>query len=213
MTTEMGYFFHKSSHSQGLGHPEFEANIYGEPTHRFFDPEKLVATILDQRGLATHLTLNHPWRGPKNTLQLCPGRIYLYDRKSESVEAFTLGGTMHITVLDDHTHCRITSTAPIMELVDKDDIEVTITSEFESLLAKARSQWQNKDRFLINLAQLDPQLLLTAGIKAMQTEISHLPHTPSQRQLAQALEEAEKLLKADGRWQHNAPNLNELVAE
>lgn len=177
---ELGYRFEPFADPHAVGHRSLAVNIYSVPTEQHFDPDHVIAPTVDSGGTITHTTLVHPWHG-KEHYQIAFGNIYIRDRKGKVIEAFTLGGRMQISAAEGHTHCRITSSAPIFHLasavgVSDDSHDTVIVNEIEALFAKRRVHWLRDDTgYEQRLTSLDPRVLYVASLKAVGDQLDSMP--------------------------------------
>jgi hypothetical protein len=105
----------------------------------------------------------------------------LTDRKQKVVEAFTFGGTLHVTGDAQHTCAVVRSQAPIFELnsgihTGATDAVSIFVEEVRMLFARARAGWNGDDAgYLRHLATLDPALLYAACRQAVQAHLGAQP--------------------------------------
>lgn len=177
---ELGYRFEPFADPHAVGHRSLILNVYSVPTEQHFDPDHVIAPTVDFGGTITYTTLVHPWHGKKH-YQIAFGNIYIRDRKGKVIEAFTLGGRIQISAAGGHTHCWITSSAPIFHLasavgVTDDSHDSAIVNEIEALFAKRRVHWLRDDAgYEQRLTSLDPRVLYVASLKAVRDHLATMP--------------------------------------
>jgi hypothetical protein len=209
---EMGFYFHAATFTTGIGHPQLEINVYSEPTLKHFDPEEVKLWVVEAVTGNTVLTkIKHPYNGPRR-LSLGVGRVIIQDRKHKTVEAFVFGGDMFLTDRGDYTHTVIVSSAPIMRLIDRNAIETIVTSEFEALLAQGHATWKGNDAgFYDKLTQIEPKMLLAAGLIAIQEHLSKMPTTDSHRRVKHAVSQIRTTLENAKQWPSVVSTLDDLL--
>jgi hypothetical protein len=210
MVLELGYYFPPDNQLELLGPGRLEVNLYHQPTERHFDPENAVFLVVEPDGEVKHVTLVHPWHGPTE-FRVCTGRITLGDRRGKTVQAFSLGGNLEITGYPDHTHCILTSAAPIAELAGGQTTLGLLVTEFEALLARKQAEWgRDEAGFRRRLATIDPLTLLAAGLAAVQERLKRMPLTESQQRTSYIIHRTIHTLQQAGHWPAVPPSLDNL---
>ncbi len=214
MTNELGYYFYPVGQPDDPGHPQLDINIYGQPTGQHFDPVQ-VDLFVDRpdHGLEK-LTISHPWSGP-DELRVCPGRVTLHDLVGKVVIAFTFGGEMKIINRGTYTSCELTSPAPIIHMMEGQEIRTVLVTEFEGVLARRRAEWAgNETGFETRLAQAEPFTLFVVGLVTLK---EHLQQVPSQlrgdsyQQASHVINQAIRLVQENGHWPASLPMLADLL--
>lgn len=210
---DFGYDFQPADADRFPGHPQLDIVLRDEPTQRHFDPEQVHFDIAHS-GRVEALTVSHPWTGPRQ-FRVCAGRIYIDDRKQKRVEAFSFGGSLEITAKPDLTLCRLTSTAPIFDLVDLDSLSTAIATEAEVLLAERRADWDPKHphTFEQHLATAVPLELYACCMVALHEKfVPHLEHYDHvYNDLVQFVAGEIKFLQESGQWPAIVPPLAEIL--
>ena len=177
MIRDVGYDFGAEAEAPWPGHRNLEVYLREEPTERHFDPEHLTFPTATGDGSLGTTTVAHPWRGLER-MRTCAGHIAILDRKHKFVEAFSFGGEVRIDEADGVTRCRMTSTAPIVELlpthhIDPDGIATWFAAEVEALLARRRAAHiLDEATFAKNLASARPDELYLASLLAVRERIA-----------------------------------------
>lgn len=150
------------------------------PSEEHYDPEHMQLPALNLAGEVQQLDVHHPWHD-RADWHIAPGCIALTDRKQKVVEAFTFGGTLHVTGDAQHTCAVVRSQAPIFELnsgihTGATDAVSIFVEEVRMLFARARAGWNGDDAgYLRHLATLDPALLYAACRQAVQAHLGAQP--------------------------------------
>jgi hypothetical protein len=211
----LGYLFHSKKHPSALGFPELTINIFSQPTGQHFEPEHVVFPVVDPLGRIEHLTVFHPWHQAK-TFRVCAGRIVLRDRRNETVEIYSFGGELEITVEKSHTKCLLRSPAPIFELGDLDGMPVTFVSTLESLLARKRVSWDCDDAgYEQRLASVKPDMFFTAALAGVAGQLDYAMaegRGDHRRDEAAEVDRAIKNMRTAGLWPPASPTLDDLLS-
>ena len=214
MASRLGYVFHQLKLNSSTLSAQLDISIFAKPTEQHFDPETVGFCIADPRGGIEHLTITHPWRLQKQ-LQVCAGRIIMRDRKDKVVQAFSFGGKLEISNFETFTFCQITSTAPIIELIDTQDTETIVVTEFEAWLAKHRARWAGNDLgFGSQLASIEPFTLFVAGVAKIDDRLSRSRFSmryDQYRRVGQETRRIIRLLQENGVWPPAPPVLTDLL--
>lgn len=215
ITTELGYTFYEPT-AWG-GYSRLDICIFTEPTLRHYDPEMVRFCVVNEiNGSLEHIAVTHPWRGSKR-FRLCVGHITLRDRKGKVVESFSLGGDLEIATYKTHTHCQITSSAPIIKLIDTQDIGTLLAVEFESWLARQRASWAADDSgFERRLTHIEPFALFLAGLVELNKQLSQAPAKLKNARYWKIFHETNRivrLLQDNGSWSVSPPTLNDLLCQ
>jgi len=212
---ELGYFFYPSEYP-GLcdAHPRLDIHVYDQPTGRHFDPEWSSFWVAEPGGGLCQMVVSHPWHGG-DCFRVCAGRIIMRDRKDKVVEAYSFGGELDLESTASSTICRLTSAAPIFELVGTHSFATILVSEFESLLARQHASCGTDDReFSARLASIEPPLLFAAGLTAIEERLDCLPQDAQDGLYAETLEVIRNTMRAmrqQDRWPASLPTLDSLL--
>jgi hypothetical protein len=180
MGDELGYEFEPFATPGNEGYDALVINVIRVPTERHFDPDRVDVPIYTADNSVRHLIIAHPWHG-KLSHRVALGHVVIRDRKNKVVEAFTCGGDLQIDVYPERTRCRITSPAPIFELVSQmgespENYDAILAAELETLLARRRARWGLNDfGYQQRLAETDPLLLYAAGLYAVEEHLLAMP--------------------------------------
>ena len=165
----LGYGFFDRMRPTSPGYTKLNVSLRDEPGRGYFSPEYLRVSIINETDKLEHLTIYHPWEDTE-TYQIGLDRIVLRDNKGRTIEAFTFGGTLQIVDEGAYTACVLTSTAPILELVEEFSITNLLAVETESTIAEYQDR-QDAEIFERWMAQADPLKLYAASIKAIEQEL------------------------------------------
>lgn len=159
-----------------------------------------------------HLIATHPW-GEIQQYRVKVGRIILRDRRRKVVEAFSLGGILEIVPGDSFTALSLTSTAPILALLNPRSFVEYLVEELEVVMAIMRSDWQGDSLDLeVRLAQVDPADLFRASLLAIEERLRSLPHGgPRERDGLWRIDRMIAELRAAGQLPLYVPSLSELL--
>jgi hypothetical protein len=212
---ELGYLLHGRLHPSALGFPELTVNITSQPIGLHFDPEQAVFPVVDPLEQIEHLTVFHPWHQAK-TFRVCAGRIVLRDRRNETIEIYSFGGELEITVEKSHTKCLLRSPTPIFELGDLDGMSVTFVSTLESLLARKRVSWDCDDAgYEHRLASVKPDMFFTAALAGVAGQLDYAMaegRGDHLRDEAAEVDRAIKNMRTAGLWPPAPPTLDDLLS-
>jgi hypothetical protein len=210
---ELGFFFHPADDEFKLGHPKLEVNVYSEPTEEHFDPDQLLVPVTGPDGNFEVIKITHPWRGFQN-YKVAIGHIIICDRYEKKIDAFIFGGNLKISNWDTNTHCLISSTAPIIPLINETSAEMLFVSEFESLLAKLRTNYDSDIDLERKLMDTDPLIFFTAGLVSVRERLEELLavlHDENYRDTYQIVINTIQLFKNKGKWPSIVPTLEILL--
>ena len=209
---DLGYIFYPPEAPHHPGHPRLDVILPKSPTYRHFDPQKVRYQIASPSDGVTQLTIHHPWTF-ENSYRVCAGRIFVTDRVSKVVEAFSFGGELHLLSTAEHTVCALTSAAPIFALFEAHDLAMWLTAEVESLFARQKAQWDPKHSrdFESHLTTLDPVFLYANCLQTLQQQ-PWPAHSGSKTNGPRFVQEEIKRLQAKGTWPPDVPSLNQLFS-
>ncbi len=211
MDPKLGYNFYPGP-SQ-FGGEKFDALLSSKPTQTHFDPEKLQVQVGAMRGVQW-LEIHHPWRQAVD-YRVCPGRILLSDRLQKRVEVFTLGGQLHISNDETHTHCVFTSSAPFLDLVTSQSLSTLLANEVEILLARQRAarNLRLSGEFDALLLQIEPQALYICCLSQIREKFKRYPayNDSIMQHFKHRLELEISRLDDEGVWPSVVPELGALI--
>lgn len=177
----LGYRFHPKQEMDSPGYPGLDIVIHAKPTGHHFDPESVRLTVASPLvgNRTEQLTVHHGWREPDH-YHVCAGYVTLIDRNNKTVTAFAFGGSLDISIYQDHTLVSLISLAPILHLTrdHNQSIPLFLASEVEALLAERRAMWQKhkEDSFEERLASVDPLSLYRACIEGLNAKLAKYSH-------------------------------------
>ncbi|MCL6509624.1 MAG: hypothetical protein K6U78_02945 [Anaerolineae bacterium] len=208
---ELGYYFHPALHAGDPGYPRLDVNIFAAPTYRHYDTRLLHLPIAYFGGVR-QLDIRHPWH--RASYRVCPGRITLRDFVDKPVVAFSFGGDATVEELPDRTHCSITSSAPILHLIEEEDPATLLGEEFESLLARRQGEWAGRQaEYESRLARADPAVLYFACLRALRRLLDEgaQTHDDGRAIIRRALHDAIHAAETGGQRVEYAPALEQLL--
>jgi hypothetical protein len=205
---ELGYYFHPMRRIGDPGYPQLDVNVVAAPTHHHYDTRQATFPVSAFGGVQ-RLDVRHPWHASR--YHVCPGTIVLTDFVDKRVEAFSFGGDMQTVESADHTLCMLTSTAPIIHLVDDEFPATILGEEFEALLARRHAAHAgHEDDFDARLIKADPLRLYIACLIALQQMIERMPRGCNAL-LGDALSDARSALESAGQWPMFPPYLEDIL--
>jgi hypothetical protein len=178
--SDLGYKFFESESEQAPGYARLDIVILEHPSEAHFDPERVELGVVSKSGGVEHRSITHPWPWSKQT-KATPGFVTLRDRKDKYVEAFIFGGTLSVQLNSDHTHCSLTSDAPILNLnqipgVRNPTISYMLAMQAQILLARRRAAWVfEPTAFLSRLAVVEPLEFYGSCIRSLIAKFTHYP--------------------------------------
>jgi hypothetical protein len=173
---QLGYAFSPAVQSDTPGHLTLEVVLHAAPTGRHFDPENVRYPIAVGHRL-DFLFITHP-AGDSDQYRVCAGRVIVRDRIGKQVEAYSLGGELVVETAGAHTLCRLTSSAPILDLTVPNSLSTRLAEEIAILLAERRAAWaQRPAGYDERLTQVDPRQLFAASLIELSRKFSHSSHT------------------------------------
>jgi hypothetical protein len=210
----LGYVFHRLEEDVSLGkNAQLEVNIYAQPTGEHYDPQQASFPVATGEHIES-LKVTHPWHGQKQ-YRVCAGRVRLLDWREKVVEAATYGGDLNITLQETYTHCSLTSSAPIIELMDNViSPEARLVYEIEVLLAKRRAECHDDKVFEQRLAAVDPLMLFMVSLATVEQKFTQIPSTQRgvrYRAARKIIQQTIRLLQERGVWPTSLPTLTELI--
>jgi hypothetical protein len=172
---DLGYLFTPIDHPHHPGASRLEVILRDQPTYHHYDPEIVAIQVITDRENLETLMISHPWPG-ENKYQVCTGKIRITDRRNLPVEAFSMGGSVAISPNDDHTHCVITSPAPIYPMIHEGALPMMVGLQFEMLMAQRRAAWLQEPQILeARLRTADPRQLYRAFIHEIREKLQRYP--------------------------------------
>jgi hypothetical protein len=208
---ELGYYLHPAARAGELGYPRLDINIFAAPTHRHYDTRVLHLPVA-HFGSVRPMDIRHPWHSAN--YRVCAGRITLRDFVDKPVVFFSFGGNATVEALPDHTHCTITSDAPILHLIEEEDPATILGEEFEALLARRRGAWAGRqDEYESRLTKVEPSALYLACLNALHQALDEGAHLADDGRAAlrRILHDAIHAAETSGRRMEHAPALERLL--
>lgn len=208
---ELGYYLHPAVRAGEPGYPRLDINIFAAPTHRHYDTRVLHLPVA-HFGSVRQMDIRHPWHSAN--YRVCAGRITLRDFVDKPVVFFSFGGNATVEALPDHTHCAITSDAPILHLIEEEDPATVLGEEFEALLARRRGAWAGKqDEYESRLTKIEPFALYLACLNALQRTLDEGAHPADEVRTAvrHVLHDAIHAAEMHGHRIEHAPVLEQLL--
>lgn len=172
----LGYCFDSPSDPNVPGCSQLAIMLRSEPTHLHFDPTAVQLDVATADGNVDTLTVHHPWRWSTREYHVCAGLVDISDRKHKTVSAYTFGGELQIHSQEDCTQCVITSSAPILHLLERTDRPTLLAMGAEALLAEQRAQCLPElETFEKCCIDADPLVLYYACLETLKAEIEQFP--------------------------------------
>lgn len=169
---DLGYKFDPLPIAEHPGSRSFSVKITETPTLKHYDPEIVRTSIITEEGLLATLVVSHPWIG-QSQYTFSVGLIRISDRRNKIVDAFSLGGSLHITSDEDKSLMTFDSTAPIFPKLLPNDDSFQIASQIEALLAERRAIWAfDPDEYQQRLTDLTPENLYWLCVQELQRRFS-----------------------------------------
>ena len=211
---EYGYRFYPKERPTSPGHPRLDFVLRSKPTGRHFDPTHVRLPVVSRHGGIEMLTLYHPWRASRHQ-RLCAGRISSWDRVQKTVQAFSFGGKVEVTMEQDYTLCVLTSPAPILHLIHSNSPATLLAAEVEELLARRRAAWAERVKeFEERLAGIEPLQLYFMCLSELSERFEHLLWDPEDTltlQLVQLIRAEIRAFQDAGEWPSTVPGLSEAL--
>jgi hypothetical protein len=169
----LGYVFHPDSDHGAIGYGRLDVALRPKPTGLHFDPSAVIVKVVMPNGHVQTATISYRSHSVLNSQRLVAGRILLHDHLGKMVEAFSFGGEVTVATMAQLTTCRITSTAPIIELTMDEPIPTLLVEEVEALLAHEHALLdQQREDFDLCLAPIEPSLLYCVCLAELQKKLS-----------------------------------------
>lgn len=164
---KLGYWFYPSEDGNAPGGNQLDIVISKTPTLEHFDPERVILNVIKMGKFMYRIKIIHPWNF-EHSYKVITGILEIVDRKGKKEEAFTFGGTLKIESEESITICRMTSTAPIMEMNRVDPLLMKFIEEIEILLAERSAALLEKHRvYEQHLAEVDPFKMYLACLQTL----------------------------------------------
>ncbi len=202
---QLGYYFHPSTATAAVGHPQLDVVLRPDPTGEHFDPLFFLCQAADGKK-STPLHVQHPWH-QDTSYRICTGEIVIEGQRHSQVTAFTFGGTLRIDSDSRRTVCQLSSSAPILEHSQRPDtLEERLSEEVNILFAERRAA-QDEDAFAGRMAAADPAALYHACLAALLEKFQAFPPVDElQRRFKQFLHAAAQEMPEE-----NGPALADLL--
>lgn len=216
MDPEDGLTYFPSPYTPPLGYSGLAIRLTDAPGNRFFDARRATFPV-EEGGVLRRATVEHPYRLAEE-LRFVPGRVHLEAFDGDQIEIVTFGGLASITVADEATLCRVTSTAPFLPLDEGVESPfVVMESELEALLAQSRAAWgRDEYRHLDRLSQIDPLTFFVASVRTVEERLARLVHVegdPATRRALHQTREMRQALERAGDWPPAVEDLPDLLNE
>lgn len=212
----MSYKFYPSQRPSAPGYPQMEMVIKESPTANGTDNrdlERVKLSMAIQDSLPERTTLTHPWPYGKYG-KVYTGNIALQLMENERVIAFTFGGDMQIIPDNRETLFILKSPAPILKLVDFNQIPTILANEVAILLAERRvEELPDLSTYKETLLCTDPLELYCACLKALRKKFMDLslPESPSMFAFANFLITEIESLRSANLWLNQVPDIDKLL--
>lgn len=207
---KIGYLYHYPR----LDHPKenFRLDIFvsSTVTELHFDVQHASFFAAKKDNKIEQITIKHPWVYEKEA-QVCAGVIVMEDRNKEKKEAFTFGGNLKIETQESQTVCTLTSSAPILDIVDTTPLKRVFAEELEIIFAERSATYANHHDYEKDLIAADPRDLYLASLEALLNKFESFTHMDkSQRDFLHFLRTEKNRLYAIGISSALAPSLDEI---
>ncbi len=176
ISPDLGYWFEPPEDPNAPGGNRLKINLRENPSSQHFDPAQ-VEFLSDSGGDKEdleNLKVYHPW--PYETkYTVYAGKVRIKAKKGK-IEVFTFGGHLEIVAQEDHTHCVLTSTAPLLRTEDKETIPEMFIEECEILLAERRAaRLAQPHLYKEHISTADPLLLYLAILRELDKRFMNYP--------------------------------------
>jgi hypothetical protein len=175
--------------------------------HGGFAPVQLTLSIWDRSAGGGIVRLALTFHSPLPAeIRVAPGMVNIRGHKDSEQDAYCFGGNLACERAGDRLRCRLTSSAPILNLGEEgmdwpENVVLRVVDSIESDIATCHAQYQGEEEaaFDERLARTDPRLLYAVGLTRAQRSFSMLPdimrtehYWDEHTVLARALREAEQ---------------------
>jgi len=207
---KIGYLYHYPR----LDHPSetFRLDIFvaSIPTELHFDVRHAHFFVKTPESNIEKLSISHPWTYKKDE-RVCAGVVIMEDRNKVKKEAFTFGGNLKITTEETHTTCVLTSTAPILDIIDATPVQRFFVEELEIILAERRAVYASHRDYENHLCAANPRDLYLASLEELLLKFENFPHMDkNRREFLSFLHTEKNRLNAVHIFTELAPSLDEI---
>lgn len=179
--SKLGYWFSPPDSKQAPGGNRLEVIIEANPSLKHFDPKKISLKVKSEDGFLEHINIVHPWYF-ETSYQALTGLVEIVDRKGKKEEAFIFGGNLIIEAEETSTTCRLSSSAPILQVSRVGSQHMMFIEEVEILLAERSASLLGEHRsYEIHLATADPFQLYLACLQSLIEKFDSLKRVPEPR--------------------------------
>jgi hypothetical protein len=215
------YIYYSSKYTPPLGHTQLDIFLSKYPTQRYFDT-RLVRLPLERSGSIESINIEHPWEEwlGSSDLHVCAGRITMINHHDKAHYAFSMGGSLSIHNQEEYTICKLVSSAPIFNLQDHLAVNIETTTgilveNLEELFAIRQAHWlSDESTYFSRLIACEPLTLFVALLAALEEKYAGFPisnRSERVRLAAQTVHHTIELLKNNGDWPHDVPDLDEIL--
>ncbi len=212
----IGYIFEPTKYSPALGFSRLKIVISGKPTQRFFDVKLLHIPTFDGQFLHQTQISRHELE-PKETFQVCLGELRLETFEGESLLAFSLGGTLQVSVEMGDLYCEFSSNAPILKVgEDPDSVSGVIADEIMDLVAENESNLAgHEDELYARLSKYDPYATFLACLVSLQKRADSTPLAVRRERFHKVSANIKRAIQTvidTDSWDGHSPSLEELLS-
>ncbi len=207
---KIGYLYHYPRLDHASENFRLDIFVASIPTELHFDVQHAHFFVKTPENAIERLTISHPWTYKKDE-QVCAGVVIMEDRNKVKKEAFTFGGNLKIATEETHTTCVLTSTAPILDIIDAMPVQRFFVEELEIILAERRAVYADHHDYETYLGAADPRELYLASLEALLQKFENFPSMDkNQREFLSFLRAEKKRLYAVGISAEAARSLKEI---
>lgn len=172
---KIGYIYHYPKIDEPVD--KFRLDIYLStiPTEKHFDVLHCHMLVRTKQDSIERVTITHPWVYEKEA-NVCAGILIMEDRNGKKEEAFTFGGKLRIVSQNMQTICKLTSSAPILEITGVPSLHGLFIEEIEIVLAKRQATFSNHLDYEALLCTAEPLDLYKACLKELIVKFNNFPN-------------------------------------
>jgi hypothetical protein len=212
---DLGYRYLPGFYPMPSSYGALEVFLRRRATGEHFDPVQLDLAVCSSADESQHLQLSHPWSS-STSFQALSGRVIITDRNRKKVEGYTFGGELRIDSREQVTIARLTSPAPIFDLMPphKEPSLPLLVEEVEILLAERRAAWADKPLALnARWCTVDPLKLYAACMAGLMGRLAEYPSGPPgpYRALSHLVRRLVEASQSAGDWPASVPSLEALL--
>lgn len=185
---ELGYIFHSYPSGASLGYVQLDVFLVPAGADEGFAAAQLILSAWENNGSSgiSKLVLTVQWPGA-DTVHVAPGLVTIASHGGGEQAAFCFGGTLHCEHAPNCLTCRLTSSAPILNLGEEgidwsENVVLRVVDGLESEIAACRARTNgavvngaHAGSFDQRLAHTDPRLLYAVGLTLAEHSFSMLP--------------------------------------